>query len=292
MRMRRENCLRNAAQILTLTDTNHFDRASILRLVKEQTMVEKVSPALAIQHGLLKPLIDYGLQVQLEEQIRSLKPVNEPEIQKSNVPGFIEITGFLNSIFIRIIDLRINASHIFKLTGHSRKEADKLRKELTPETYDIVRGHRKCQGTYVNFEVGIELCRKYGPPQLEKVLCSFMSIDAEDVNELDPGSGGSVTSRKLSTTQQDSRPVPSIRCAKDTTSSRQSRRNIRHSLLNLADPHSVSVKHLQREVWDSQPQLSELTAVKPDLKPSSWKTASYYGSLGDLFAPIPESQEQ
>ena len=30
----------------------------------------------------------------------------------------------------------------------------------------------------------------------------------------------------------------------------------------------------------------ELTKVKPDLRPSTWKTASHYGGLVDQFAPI------
>ena len=50
-------------------------------------------------------------------------------------------------------------------------------------------------------------------------------------------------------------------------------------------PRPPSAKSVQYEGWDSRPQLSELTEVEPQLRPSSWKTASHYGSLGDLFAP-------
>ena len=43
------------------------------------------------------------------------------------------------------------------------------------------------------------------------------------------------------------------------TSSHPLGRDSRHSLLELADPHSPSAKSVQYEVWDSRPQLSELT---------------------------------
>ena len=82
--MRKEDCLLNATQIPTLANTNSNDRRSILRLMKEQTVVEKFSPTVGMpwrhswvnfQHGRilckhlkleqeLRPLIDYGLQVQ------------------------------------------------------------------------------------------------------------------------------------------------------------------------------------------------------------------------------------
>lgn len=100
------------------------------------------------------------------------------------------------------------------------------------------------------------------------------------------GSGGSVTSRESCLIQRQPQPVPSIRGAKDAASSRQPEPDTWHSLPELAGPHSHSGKSVQYEVWDSRPQLSELTEVNPDLRPSSWKTASHYGSLSDLFAPI------
>ena len=115
-------------------------------------------------------------------------------------------------------------------------------------------------------------------------------IEVEDADETDSGSdvagsGDSVTSREPCPIQRNAQPVPSIRCAKDVTSSRPLGRDTRSSLLELADPHSPSAKSVQYEVWDSRPQLSELTEVEAQLRPSSWKTASHYGSLGDLFAP-------
>ena len=62
-----------------------------------------------------------------------------------------------------------------------------------------------------------------------------------------------------------------LRSSKDATSLRQSGRDIKRSLLELADPHSPSAKSVQYKVWDSRPQLSSLIEVKPELRPSrSW----------------------
>ena len=91
--MRKEDGLLNATQILTLANTNSNDRMSILRLMKEQTVIEKVSPAVDIpwrhswvnfQHGRilckhlkleqeLKPLIDYRLEVQRHDRSKTVE---------------------------------------------------------------------------------------------------------------------------------------------------------------------------------------------------------------------------
>lgn len=300
----------------------------------------------------------YGL-AELEKELRTWKGVPQeaakaPEHSEPEHPEFIEITDFSSPVMVRISDFRINASHIFRLTGHSRTTVGNFRNTLSPDAYKILRGSPKHQGTYVNFDVGIQLCRKYGLPELEKRLYSLKRtsvglvleaepshvgpwsqtsrrlpespgsdtglarnestqprgiwnrnqrltslaepipdslITPEDAREMDLGSDvvgsrGSVTSREPRSIPRNHQLEPSIRNAKDAAPSRQLARDIRHSLLELADPHSPSAKSAQYEVWDSRPKLSELTEVEPDLRPSTWKTASHYGSFGDLFAPI------
>lgn len=68
-------------------------------------------------------------------------------------------------------------------------------------------------------------------------------------------SGDSITSREPCSIQQNLRSVPSIRCAKDASSSRQSGRDMKHSLLELTDPHSLCAKGVQYEIWDSRCSL-------------------------------------
>ncbi len=285
----------------------------------------------------------YGLS-DLEKWLRSWNSVQESE-KESELSEFIEITDFPVSVMVRRSDFRINATHIVKLAGRSRNTLRDLRNCLSSEKYTILRGSKKHQSTYVDFDIGIEQCREYELSELEKRLHSlrrtsegpileaesshveprlsqsdtvsarnestrsrsiwnrdqpptlsagFISdgpIEAEDADEMNlgldvAGSGDSVTSHEPCPIQRNRQSVPSIRCAKDAASSRQSGYDIKYSLLQLADPRSPSAKSVKYEVWDSRPQLSELTEVESELRPSSWRTASHYGSLGDLFAPI------
>ena len=231
---------------------------------------------------------------------------------------------------VRRSDFRINATHIAKLTGRSRRTVGDLRKRLDSEKYTILWGSKKHSGTYVDLDIAIEQCQEYGLPELERRLHSLRrtsegpvleaesshveprlpesdtisnrvqpstlpggpnsngSIEAEDADEMDSGSdmegsGDSVTFREPCPVLRNLQLVPSTRCTKDATSLRQSGRDINRSLSEIADPRSLSAKSVPYEIWDSRPQLSNLTEVKPELRPSSWETASHYGSLSDLY---------
>jgi hypothetical protein len=300
----------------------------------------------------------YGL-AELEERLRILQePATEPKLSV-----FIDIAGLPKPVMVRRSDLRINASHLAKLAGHSRSKLADFRDTLSSEAYDILRGNPRTQGTYVDFDLGIELCRKYQISELEKRLYSLKRrlegpalevepshvgpwsqtfrqlpespgsdrvsarnestqsrrildrdrpvtssggpianrpMQAEGTHGMDSrldrasskgsnsegsDSEGSYTPRKACSMQRKPPPLRSMHIAKDAASSRQSGRDSRYPLCELASPHSNPAKSVQYEVWDSQLQLSELTEVKPDLNSSTWKTTSHYGSYSDLFAP-------
>ena len=61
----------------------------------------------------------YGL-TELEEELRTWKGVPQEPVKEPELSEFIEITGFPSPIMVRRSDFRVNASHIAKLTGHSR----------------------------------------------------------------------------------------------------------------------------------------------------------------------------
>ena len=106
--MRKGDCLLNATQILTFANTNRNDRASILKIMKEQTVLEKVSPAVGIlwrhswvnfQHGRilckhlkleqeLKSLIDYGLEAQYDDRSKTAEPVHDYITEVCRRPPF------------------------------------------------------------------------------------------------------------------------------------------------------------------------------------------------------------
>ncbi|KAI9703370.1 MAG: hypothetical protein M1836_007938 [Candelina mexicana] len=132
----------------------------------------------------------YGL-TELERELciwknALLEPVKKPEHSEAELPDFIEITGFSGPVIVRRVDLRINASHIIKLAGRPRTTLANFRKSLSSEAYDILRGTQKRQGTYVDFDVGIELCQTYGLSQLEKRLYSLKRTSEGPVVEPEP----------------------------------------------------------------------------------------------------------
>ena len=124
------------------------------------------------------------------------EPAKAPakELVKESVEGpeiseFFEITGFSSPVMVRNSDFRINAWHIVRLTGHSRNKLSGLKERLSLRDYDVVRGIGKQQGTYVNLDVGIELCRQCGLFELEKRLYNLIStsqgpvLEAESIHD-------------------------------------------------------------------------------------------------------------
>ncbi|KAL9015206.1 MAG: hypothetical protein Q9173_000176 [Seirophora scorigena] len=96
-------------------------------------------------------------------------------------PKYLEIKMNDMSVMIRRSDYRINATHILKIAGVQRRGLIGIKKRLKPNGFDIVRGGTKYQGTYVDFAVGIGLCRKYGLLDLENRLDSIKSVPEESV---------------------------------------------------------------------------------------------------------------
>ena len=78
-------------------------------------------------------------------------------------------------------DFRINATHI--IASRSRTALVNFRNRVSSEYYDILLGNRKRQGTYLDFDVGIRLCRDYGLPEQEKRLYSLKRTSEEPVLE-------------------------------------------------------------------------------------------------------------
>ena len=120
----------------------------------------------------------YGL-AELEDRLRDLEgvpqePVEELEpaepVEAPNRPEFIKIMDFSSPVWVRKSDFRINAFHIAKLAGRSKEALAKFKLDLRYEEYDIMRGNKKGQGTYVDFDVGLRLCQEFGLPELEKRL--------------------------------------------------------------------------------------------------------------------------
>ncbi|KAL9016773.1 MAG: hypothetical protein Q9185_005903 [Variospora sp. 1 TL-2023] len=114
----------------------------------------------------------YGLS-ELEKELRTLKDVGQEPTTEPKLPNYIQITELSIPVVVRTLDFRVNASLIFKLAGYSRTTVAYFRNALSPEAYEILRGSMQHQGTYVDFDVAIELCQKHGLDELEGRLYSL-----------------------------------------------------------------------------------------------------------------------
>ena len=121
-----------------------------------------------------------------EDKLRNLKDVPQEPVKEPELSEFIEITGFPSPVMVRMSDFRINASHIAKLAGRSRAALANFRNRLSSEAYEFLRGNSKRQGTYVNFDIGLELCREYGLSELEKQLHSLKRTSEGPVLDAEP----------------------------------------------------------------------------------------------------------
>ncbi|KAL8915704.1 MAG: hypothetical protein Q9172_006746 [Xanthocarpia lactea] len=125
---------------------------------------------------------------EVEKKLRTLEGIPlEPEFSEPEAPKlsqFVEITD-PGPVSIRMPDLKINTTHIVKLAGLSKQAIRGLRKESGSEAYEILRGTdgTKSHGTYVNFDIGIELSRRYGLSELEKRLDSLRSSSDLPISE-------------------------------------------------------------------------------------------------------------
>ena len=136
----------------------------------------------------------YGL-AELEGKLRNLKdvpqePVKEPElsqpVKKPELSEFIQITDFASPVMVRLLDFRINVSHIAKLASRLRATLTNFRSSLSSEAYEFLQGNIKRQGTYIDFDIKIRLCRNYKLSKLEKRLYSLKYTSKRPVLEAEP----------------------------------------------------------------------------------------------------------
>ena len=109
-----------------------------------------------------------------------LTVTNEPEELQS---PFIEIIYDSRPLVIRKSDWRINCTHITnQIAGRSIKP--KLIPDLPDNAYDFVQGSSEYQGTYIDFNDGIELCNKYGLHPLAIQLIELKRMGNERAAEV------------------------------------------------------------------------------------------------------------
>ena len=71
---------------------------------------------------------------------------------------------------IRRLDLRVNSSQILGVTGRNESDMVQTRTEYRGAYNSVQHGGSKYMGTYIDFEVAIDLCRKYSLVGLESQI--------------------------------------------------------------------------------------------------------------------------
>ncbi len=207
---------------------------------------------------------------------------------------YVEICGFAESVMIRASGFRVNATHILKLADQSRHTGVSIRKRLTNEEYDIVKGVPRCNGTYVDFQIAIDLCGKYGLAELEEQLHIFISTREATVWEVKPDHAGSLdrtsngvreTRRLNSGLLQDL--AHELR-AESGSSSEESAQEDVHKTVLIADVTSSGIK-VPGFIQDIQSQTSELLSAHPrpnTASPRQSGTNAGYTLLGLPTSPV------
>lgn len=203
--MRQDDCTINATQILKISHMTENQRKNTLRRLKQRNKVVlrpaqgthghrnvwvsvRCGKELCVKHGLvekLQPLLDHGLDLQQkrsnagsEKSLVGRKsalrdPANEPEASP-----FIRVINRSRPVMVRKSDWRINCTHIANQVSNKHAAA-RLKRTLPSDWYDIVRGASKYQGTYVNFDVGVDWCRELGLNDLADQLLRLRGTENE-----------------------------------------------------------------------------------------------------------------
>jgi hypothetical protein len=329
--MRRQDSSLNATHIIDVARKSKKQRDYLLKIVKEFVKTDRVR-AFTRSSGTwvsfrvgrilcrhldvekkLEPLLNYNCELQVNgheefnEQVDGDLPGLESRLltfarraKESKVDKHIYNTIQMNQmpIMIRSPDFRINCNQILKLVGLDNTEAALIRNNTCDEAFDIVNGPGlpvHIRGTYVDFQIGLELCRKYGLEKLEEelqILKSYLkglaqeSTSSKSKTIHQPLSPVRVSSEQgpallqLSTRTRSAEYMTKedqIR-AEDTDSGSDTEGSM--SFVKSHDTASIYVQPLpSASNWEYQSHRSCLTQVNPDLRLDSRNFSSQYGSF-------------
>ncbi|KAI4288625.1 MAG: hypothetical protein L6R35_002106 [Caloplaca aegaea] len=337
--IRRSDYRINAAHILKIAGVKKHGLAGIKKQLKPNTFdfvrgkckYQGTYVDFAVGIGLCRK---YGLR-ELENLLDSIKSVPEESVVKLRTSAYLQVHAF-PPVMVRKSDFRINSSQLLSLVDLRPYNAAKIQKDFPRGTWDTVDGYPKHGGMYVDFSIGLELCRKYELAELAKRLLELTSDSTNSTSKptlvsigslnkilnptkesplLEPILSTPACSRKrasispaLAGEQVTATVAECIDSSSDTDGSESStgshgsasnhggvqspnrassvddlagrlQDEAGHSLFSVADCQAGSVSRLSYEVWDERSEHSHLTEAHPNLKPSSWRLGSQYGSF-------------
>ena len=179
--MRKEDLSLNANHIMKIAGKNAEQCKYLLQLIGKyvtiisSSWVSLQAGRLLCKHleveGKLQPLLDYGRRLQSNDHSNWAN--DDLAGLQNRLLNYIELKNGRRLVVIRKSDLRINCTQILHAAGLDRRKAAKIRQTTSSDAFDTVSGRdiaRGHQGTYVDFQIGIDLCRRHGLVELEKEL--------------------------------------------------------------------------------------------------------------------------
>ncbi|KAL9041404.1 MAG: hypothetical protein Q9180_001302 [Flavoplaca navasiana] len=106
---------------------------------------------------------EYGRSLCEALQLRHL-----PDLLLNKFHGYFSVTFLTNIIMIRERDFWVNGTHIVKAAGKTRREIEKLKKDLHIDR--VQGGLARYQGSYVDFKDAIRISDRYGLEGVAKLL--------------------------------------------------------------------------------------------------------------------------
>ena len=169
---------------MTLAKKDKNERRIILDKMKKHTQIDVKShregswvnlPHVRIlcKHlGLgrqLQPLLEYAQRL-LGDDVEMAVPIDQDYLSETGGrPSFIAVPAHPEPVMVRTLDFKVSATRILKVAGQERQMQQLLQqiRRRHPGAVGSVRGSSKYSGTYVGFDVAMDLCQKYGLVELE-----------------------------------------------------------------------------------------------------------------------------
>ena len=189
MFLRKEDCFLSATQIMKAAKVTKSEKDRILKKMKMHTKVEVKDPMggswVNLQHARilckhlnleqrLQPLLDYAQKSQ-KRGVGMATGEDQNYLGKRFNSKYIAVSAHPKPFMVRRLDFRANAYHILRLLGETDSQ-NKIRREMRKikidhvRRFDIVQGESRYRGTYVDFDITIDLCRKHGLVELESQI--------------------------------------------------------------------------------------------------------------------------
>ena len=329
--LRKADCFLNATQIMTLAKKGKNKRRIILDKMKKHTQIDvkkghREGSWVNLPHvrilckhlGLerqLQPLLEYAQRL-LGDDVEMAVSIDQDYLSETEGrSSFIAVPAHPEPVMIRTLDFKVSATRILKVAEQERQMQQLLQqiRRRHPGAVDSVRGSSKYSGTYVSFDVAMDLCQKYGLVELKsrighvclngQVLRKTPPSEEIDV-EVRPSDQGwregqqteSMPPPDNSDPEDDQiqgnnpgeeYPVSNTSASESRISSSEASTSVRleaktaplhqHTQYSLTetDPPSPPAMISYYKSRDYQPQYSRLSLLKPDLKPPSGTVSPY-----------------